>query len=219
MNAVAFRSEGHPYGCSIACGMLLQPGEATHSGVQERLSRKDADGLWIWSDVPDEGQIFQALRSGKPIASVDGAQMLVLHPRHEERWDKCEAEVYWGAVEALYAAEPDAPSLDELLHFLARIRKPLDKNLLNRVRADLKRMDFADDPNTVDALREVAEQFIRVGALPEQVTQMLGRVASRVPDGAGNMRAALYAARLASPRDRRAAVAALPLAGFPDLLG
>lgn len=214
-HAVLFRSFGVPFGADLSAVEL--PPDITHSAMLQHLKDKDADGAWVWASKPDEAQILAVLREGRTIASVEGASLLVVHPDHRDRWDKCEAEVYWGAVEGLYAAEPDAPPLVELLSVLDKVRKnatkPLGgiKRLQETVRAQvLPILALGDSVDTRDSLRLVAEQFIYFGVFPEYITRLL-------PGGV--LQTMLYAARLARPRERRALVAAAPLVGLPDLLG
>lgn len=223
MNAVAFRSEGHPFGCSVASGMLL-PEEGTHSGLQDRLHRKDADGLWIWNGRPDTQQILRALRSGKPIASVEGAQLLVLHPKHEERWDKCPAEVYWGAVEALYASDPEMPELGEILGFLQVARKPKGELKGRREYEEVQAAISAlgSTPRDTRSFRELlgldqdqVDTFVRCGGIPQALwAQMSPLLAS----GGLPAPTILGAIRLAAPRERAAVLEASTMLGLPSLL-
>lgn len=222
---VLFRSCGEPFGADLSV-VQLDAG-LTHGALQERLRVKDADGAWLWSGVPDELEILDALRSGRPIGSVAGASLLVLHPEHNTRWDKCEGEVYWGAVEALYAAEPDAPTLDEMLHCLELGRKPKDPDLISKVHAEVKHtgVDFVFsvfDAESRVALREAAELFVATGVIPGDAERELEKVVERErerdPSKLIPLRAAIYAAQLASPRERRALVALAPLVGLPDPL-
>lgn len=170
--------------------------------------------MWIWDGTPHDAQILQSLRAGRPIASVEGASMLVLHPKHEERWDKCASEVYWGAVEALYAADPDAPSLDELLGYLDRARKPKDPAHLARARAEASAIPWASMSEEVLAhLRSTAETFVRCGRVPEQFVTLVHSFGEGL-----SIRTALAAAQLAAPRERRALVEAAPSVGLPNLL-
>ncbi len=198
MHAVMFRSYGEPFGADLSATVLSD--DTTHAELQERLKVRDADGAWSWVGEPDEPGILAALRDGRTIGSVDGAALLTLHPDHGTRWDKSTSLVYWGAVEALYAADPDAPSLSQLLPLLERVRSRVDPKMRRAMKSVLDRLPTEVQEAVRSASgRGMLTAFAETGQWPAEVEAALGAQA-RLP---------FYAARLVRPQTRKEVLAAL----------